>query len=132
MKYWWVVCCPPEKPDGPGEIFGPFPEHELALQDAGTDDCESGNHVVIRGEAPKDWQVSNTKEAYAALEHYRRHTEEWPGELYGAHSLLGWYIALMIRHDYLRWEAEKEQLLHETRHGVRVGEVGTAAGGAPG
>lgn len=71
MKAWYVLCVPPDTPDGPGDIFGPFPYEDWAQEDA-ADSCQN-RHLVWLGEPAQHLEIrSSSSAAWVRSFHYFR------------------------------------------------------------
>lgn len=60
---WYLVCVSREKPDGPGQIVGPFHDRDVAVEDARREE-EVGNctkkHLIGRGPIPDSAEVNTS------------------------------------------------------------------------
>lgn len=92
-RAWWNVCVAADRPDGPGQLVGPFPTRDLALQDIADigENCEKG-HLTIFGPGPSIAAAKRGVDPHLApsfpvhreaLEYWRAHQDEIPA---GSHD----------------------------------------------
>lgn len=76
-RAWFVVCVDEDRPDGPGDVFGPFVTREQAVADADEGFCES-NHVVVYGPGSPRVRSSNSQPWVDSFHWYVKHRDAIP------------------------------------------------------
>lgn len=98
---WWTVCVSSERPDGPGNIIGPFPsreltEEELEWQNEYDNGCDN-NHIIVHGPGPRNnnsvtWVLPFNPLGNESREYYSNHPDEVADEwrdILGLHPRMG-------------------------------------------